>query len=566
MATVDELLQYLHRPIEVDLPEYGTVQLRPLLDDQLKPLQGIVEAGLSARELAVSVVHWLLVTPSLERDEVSRWPDEQLQTLIEAWSRDERGLGHPLPKRGSPFEGFARLLAEQAYKDPASDLRAELSRFKDNLADTIHMPDLGLDGLASVQQIRSLALDAITPTLDLPLAAFKSPIHVVPAKDILAEAYQNIVGDAASMKAVLGTAADFNFHFDALQGINAVQEAKASVLSVLGDPPPTVFDALGPFQDAVARSQELYDSVAAPMFGVDSLAHALDAAASWFPDVQTLSPLHDMTEHLAALEKSWLTSDLESIRVGAGIIGQVTALAEQDWLLNWPSPEILEHWKELDEAKETLDKHGYGFTIDLWRWAFLRTLVRPVNPRMQGGVITRRLTKATQEAEFREYMAALVRGLEKLPYKCRVQLKPRSRWKAIDQALDAHARRHYMASVPILLAQVDGMLTCLLLARGELWPPQGAWDRRIYMGLDQRTGKEIAATSLRKRLGCTQLHQDPVLRELKALLGTKLDERNDIIHGADTAYGTPKLSTQLVLVLAVLASELGNIAEGYTKH
>lgn len=246
-------------------------------------------------------------------------------------------------------------------------------------------------------------------------------------------------------------------------------------------------------------------------------------------------------------------------------MGQVTALAEQDWLLNWP-PEILEHWRELDEAKETLDKHGYGFTIDLWRWAFLRTLVRPVNPRMQGGVITRRLTKATQDAEFREYMAVLVRGLEKLPHKHRVQLKPRSRWKVIDQALDAHARKHYMASVPILLAQVDGMLTCLLLARGELWLARDSWGKKIYKGHSHQTGKVIPANSLRKRLECTQLHQDPVLSELKVLLDTKLDDRNDILHGDDTAYGTSKLSTQLVLVLAVLANELGNIAEGYTKH
>ncbi|MBF6596590.1 MAG: hypothetical protein IVW51_19410, partial [Thermaceae bacterium] len=71
---------------------------------------------------------------------------------------------------------------------------------------------------------------------------------------------------------------------------------------------------------------------------------------------------------------------------------------------------------------------------------------------------------------------------------------------------------------------------------------------------------------LRKRLDCTQIHIDPVLSGLKALLDTRLDDRNYILHGDDTTYGTPRLSTQLVLVLAVLANELAGIAETRTGH
>jgi hypothetical protein len=149
---------------------------------------------------------------------------------------------------------------------------------------------------------------------------------------------------AASLQDAMGKAA--TFQFGQLDQFAAARIAADSMLSVIGERTPA-FDVLSALQAATDQHRALFTKLAAPMPDLGSVARAVEAARSFLPDAAVMAPLQDMAWHLVTVQQSWLTSELESIRVGADVLGKVSALAQQDWMLNWPPPAMREHWKEL---------------------------------------------------------------------------------------------------------------------------------------------------------------------------------------------------------------------------
>lgn len=99
------------------------------------------------------------------------------------------------------------------------------------------------------------------------------------------------------------------------------------------------------------------------------------------------------------------------------------------------------------EGDDTLEASGFGFADHLWNWGFVASFAH-IDPRVRDAVVTNRLAAETRSEEFEGWLEEEMTGSAVLAH----------RWEAMRQALAAHRRREYMLSIPVLLAQVEGIV------------------------------------------------------------------------------------------------------------
>ncbi len=206
----------------------------------------------------------------------------------------------------------------------------------------------------------------------------------------------------------------------------------------------------------------------------------------------------------------------------------------------------------LEESRivgEEFEASGYRFTAHLWDMAFVDSLIR-VSPKVRKAALTNKVLAITRSQEFEQNLQELCVSLPLL----------RRRWKIVKLALEYHQRREYLASVPLLLAQVEGLFTdAMILYR--MAAPKG---RKLYArGSDDKLilnakMKPIEVMTLRAKVDyAPKFKSHAVLKNVIDLfLDQLIAERNNILHGRRTAYGTAKLSNQLLLLIYVLANEI----------
>lgn len=223
-------------------------------------------------------------------------------------------------------------------------------------------------------------------------------------------------------------------------------------------------------------------------------------------------------------------------------------------------PNLTELDKILKEAKEggdAFNKAGVSFiTSDYVSFSTVRHYAS-ISPKIRSAVIINQLASETRKSEFEQQLQQLFQQSSVL----------RRRWPIVSQAIKAHRRREYNLSVPTLLAQVEGVVGDALILNG-LIASQG---HKLY--LKEANGKlklnrnrkpiEVHGVGTLIQRSSWQTH--PALQSVADLITTQLaGERNHILHGRKTNYGTARLSVQGLLLLLVLAAEVTVFETGKT--
>ena len=200
---------------------------------------------------------------------------------------------------------------------------------------------------------------------------------------------------------------------------------------------------------------------------------------------------------------------------------------------NLPDPEVMRRaMEEMGEGKAHLDVHGYGFATYRWSIPALRDIGRekPGSRELHRAFLT-----YTREPVFQDRLLGLFRGSTALG----------RRTPIVEASLRAHQEREYLLSVPVLYAQVEGVLTDLLVLEGLA--------RRSGIRAVRTTGKgELRGLKPKAR---EYAKRESVMRRFvtASILEDLSPDRNGVLHGAKTAYREAKRSTRLLFLLEALA-------------
>lgn len=210
-----------------------------------------------------------------------------------------------------------------------------------------------------------------------------------------------------------------------------------------------------------------------------------------------------------------------------------------------PTPE---RWREifegLREGKDALDELGYGFTVDKWEVSFIRQIGRGHYGRRE---LHDAFREHTRTPEFSEQLQEVFSRTPRL----------RRRWRIVSPALGAHVRREYALSIPALLSQLEGIVTDLLILRGQaafrgkdLLAKQAG---RIKRQTRDPT-KPVILSGLDAKLRHSGYKSMEEVRDgAEFMLNRLVRPRNAILHGSRTSYMSAKLSVQLLLLIWIYA-------------
>jgi hypothetical protein len=266
---------------------------------------------------------------------------------------------------------------------------------------------------------------------------------------------------------------------------------------------------------------------------------------------RALAPVKALQDQIAAYQRKIVKLDYVLPKPGK-IFSALTRIPEWTEVVR-----KIDLWrKELDEGELTLKEAGFGFMLAVLSIRGVRE-AKTSTPGRSSIELTSQFLALTRSAKFAD---DLIKELSVSEY-------GRRRGKIVKQALAAHQRRHYCVSVPVLTAQLEGVLTDLLGLAGAYVRHGGQWvlkdgakpklnksGKPETESLHNKLARNEAALSDRVKLMREAMLQDV----FDSGMGRKKlsDSRNEVMHGQSVRYGTAKLSTQLVLALYVLSREL----------
>ncbi len=260
-------------------------------------------------------------------------------------------------------------------------------------------------------------------------------------------------------------------------------------------------------------------------------------------------PIQELGKRLAAQFASHRAIIRESLRVqeqlqriaatatvvnrAADSLREVGASFARSLRLALPDPEVFaEAFREADEGKRFLDIHGYGFAIGDWGISTLRQIARD---KPDSRELHRAFLSLTRSHSFSE---RFLRHFE-------ADGRLRRRYSVMAAALEAHVARSYALSVPVLYAQLEGVLTDLLVSEGLA--------RQRCARAYKAKGKELRGLrSKARRYG----ERETILREFvtAGVLEEISPDRNAVLHGMKVGYTQAHRSARLLLLVDILAA------------
>lgn len=200
--------------------------------------------------------------------------------------------------------------------------------------------------------------------------------------------------------------------------------------------------------------------------------------------------------------------------------------------------------REAAAGQAVLEDVGYGFAPDALSLSFARRAGRGELSRRQ---VQAALLGLTRSEHFHDQIEAAFTASGRL----------QRRWRVVEAAIAAHVDRNYALSIPALLAQLEGVVTDLLIIR-EQAVKRGS---RVFR-------KEAGRIKLNRKGNPTALaglHSKTALLPTSLVAGAAADLimdriaplRNGILHGTRTSYASAKLSAQLLLLLWVYGQVAG---------
>lgn len=212
--------------------------------------------------------------------------------------------------------------------------------------------------------------------------------------------------------------------------------------------------------------------------------------------------------------------------------------------------EIAKRLVELKAAADTVDAGGYKFLLHYWEMRDLSSFVATshVDSRVRNAAVTNRLLALTRREDFK---TVLMQNFSESSVVKR-------RWRIVETALVAHRNRVYALSIPVLLSQIEGMFTDVLIVIGTVKRRKGKLyaknaDGSLKLGKD---GKPVMLRGLGQVITNSDIGDEEGLQLLADVFTDWLiPERNAILHGRNVSYDKAKLSVQLVLIIYVLSLE-----------
>ncbi|MHB8644384.1 MAG: hypothetical protein ACYDAR_01190 [Thermomicrobiales bacterium] len=455
-----------------------------------------------ARDSVIGIIHQQQITPGLDRATIVGWPDGLLEQVAIAWVRAEIGEAWLPPDGMPPLEGIRAAIRDYVQRQQEDIDRA-----------MTHMLRPVQDLVKPLQEQVATIAQSISQTYRPPWA------DVTPTLQSLAQGFD-----------LPGVQSFLNAHRTALD-LAAINTPSVSSLFERWLPTiptmPTVSTQWPRFDvgaTSVASFTAAFDGLQ------DSAARIVEAARTamgniqptigeWFPrfEIGNLFPaLPDLTD---------LIPQMEAMR----------------------------------RADESLQASGFGFTGHLWSWSFLVTFATNASDQVRGAAVTNRMLAVIREEAFQKELCGSIARSTVL----------RRREKIVERALAAHLRRDYVLSIPALLTQLEGIVGDALILKGMVC----ARGHKLYARLPdgriqlQQKGKQRGHPVEVRGLG--ELVQRSGFRQHEALdlaaeliVAAMVKERNGILHGRHTRYGTAKLSTQLLLLLYAFAREIAAFEAG----
>jgi len=237
------------------------------------------------------------------------------------------------------------------------------------------------------------------------------------------------------------------------------------------------------------------------------------------------------------------------------------AIPSFDLVRSLPSAQgIVQVWQThrlaIERGERALDEEGFSFAKSVVG-VELAVALAGIPEQVRGAHATNQLLAFTKSQQFRAALEDRATASD----------VSRRRWTILERAHAAHSSRNYVLSVPALFAQVEGMFTDSMIINGLAEIRNGrvyALDAAGNPKLDRR-GRPEALSGLGRKTKHSPYQNHPVLSDVVGVLVQALTgKRNGVLHGSDTAYGRAKLSTQLMLLVFVLTTEILAFERGGT--
>ena len=237
-----------------------------------------------------------------------------------------------------------------------------------------------------------------------------------------------------------------------------------------------------------------------------------------------------------------LTDELVKIKAAsqsiAAMIAETTVVTKAvaaNLRVSLPDPELMRQaLEEVKQGKAHLDVHGYGFAVFDTAVGGLRLIARE---KPNAREIHRAFLDMSRDPGLAKRLVDRVAGSRKLG----------RREPIVRAILSAHLDRNYALSIPCLYAQLEGILTDLLilegLARREGSHTVSAGSNNKLDGLRRKAGEYG-----RKHTAMRTFVTSRILEELSP-------DRNAVLHGSKTAYRQAKRSASLLLLVDALTQD-----------
>lgn len=286
--------------------------------------------------------------------------------------------------------------------------------------------------------------------------------------------------------------------------------------------------------------------------GVDAWLEAQTNFASMYSGIFAVS--ESLNKAMATMTSSIAALDLPSVVRGW------QSVLDQD-LGEW-APEIREH------RTAFLVETNLQFLSDLSEQA-LEDIVddaMEIPESKQSAFITRRLYAFTANADFLDSVLLYIEGSP----------SANRRASILKAAHRAHARREFLLSIPVLLAQLEGLTIQLLAEMGFVrWNSR---ERKWYEA-ESDTGKYCLRRVYKKGVDTGKYERVPVkgLGDLSKFISRMSENplpnalphirdgmprfRNQVMHGSLTDYGSSRRSSMLLLMARILSQQLHALEE-----
>lgn len=221
------------------------------------------------------------------------------------------------------------------------------------------------------------------------------------------------------------------------------------------------------------------------------------------------------------------------VKRAADSLREVGASFAQTFRTALPDPKVLaEAFREADEGKAHLDRHGYGFAIGEWGIVSLRRVARekPSSREVHSAFLA-----FTRGDRFRRRFLGRFESNRPLS----------RRHSVVEAALQAHVDRAYALSIPVLYAQLEGVLTDLLVSQG-LAVTRGTKAYKL-------TGGELYGLGPKTKK-YAERQADFGAFVTASILEALSPDRNAVLHGMKISYARAKTSARLLLLVDTLAA------------